>query len=370
MRILPRRQGWTISPLIAALFAAGLFGLSAPLAKLLLGTIDPLPLASLLYLGAGLGLAGYILVARIFVKRPSEEARLERGDLPWLAGATLSGGVIAPILLLYGLRTTPAATASLILTFEIVATGLIAATVFGEFIGRWTWGAILTVSGGTVLLTLRPGASWEISAGAALIVAACVLWGLDNNLTRHISLRDPKRIVLIKGLAAGGVSLALALGLHKPFPEGSGILLGLLLGSLSYGISIALFVRALRGLGAARTGALFGTAPFIGAAVSFALFRELPPVTFFISLPLLAIGAGILFREPHAHVHSHLPLTHTHAHTHTDGHHAHPHRDPITRHSHRHTHTDLRHSHPHRPDTHHRHRHTPAGGDGSQDPEA
>ncbi len=365
MRSIRGRGEHAHRPVIDALLAAGLFGASAPLAKLLLGAVDPIPLAALLYLGAGFGLALYIVWLRAFVGDAPDEAELDRGDLPWVAGAVLSGGVAAPILLLYGLRATPAATAALLLNSELVATGVIAAVVFREFIGRWIWGAILMITAGSVLLTLDPAAGWGVSHGAVLIVAACVMWGIDNNLTRRISLNDPKRIVAIKGLAAGGVSTALAFALGKPFPGAGYIALGLLLGGVSYGISIVLFVRALRYLGAARTGALFGTAPFIGAAVSLMAFRNLPTGSFFLSSPLLVLGAGILFRERHEHGHAHALLTHTHAHTHTDGHHGHAHPNRVLlarRHSHRHTHVPMVHAHPHRPDIHHRHRHVPAGG--------
>jgi len=354
------RRGRRYRPEIDALLAAGLFGMSAPLAKLLLGAVDPVPLAALLYLGAGFGLAFYALLAR----DAADEAGLGRGDLPWLAGAVLSGGVAAPILLLYGLRTTPAATAALLLNSELVATGVIAAVVFREFIGGWVWGAILMVAAGSALLTLDPSAGWGIERGAVFIVIACAMWGLDNNLTRRISLKDPKRIVAVKGLAAGGVSTALAFALGRPFPGGREVVLGLLLGGVSYGISILLFVRALRHLGAARTGALFGTAPFIGGAVSLMIFRDLPAGSFLLSLPLLVVGTGLLFRERHVHEHAHVRLTHAHAHTHTDGHHDHAHGDralPALRHSHLHTHEPMMHTHPHRPDVHHRHRHVPAG---------
>jgi drug/metabolite transporter (DMT)-like permease len=362
MRIIRKHSKIVYRPLIDALLAAGLFGVSAPLSKLLLGAVHPIPLAALLYLGAGLGLTCYITWTHIFVNNASSEAGLDRGDLPWLIGAILAGGVTAPILLLYGLRATPAATASLLLNFEVVATAVIAAWLFREFIGQRTWIAVTTVTAGSILLTLDPTNGWGISSGAVLVVAACVMWGLDNNLTRHIALKDPKRIVAIKGLVAGGFSLALALALGKPFPGAGHIVLGLLLGSVSYGISIVLFVRALRDLGAARTGVLFGTAPFIGAAVSLMVFRDLPTLSFILSLPLLGVGVGILSRERHEHRHVHALLTHTHLHTHADDHHNHVHEEgvhPASQHAHLHTHKPMVHTHTHRPDVHHRHVHNP-----------
>ena len=369
MRIIRKHSKIVYRPLIDALLAAGLFGVSAPLSKLLLGEIHPIPLAALLYLGAGLGLTCYIIWRRVFVSNTSNEAGLDRGDLPWLMGATLAGGVAAPIVLLYGLRATPAATASLLLNFEVVATAVIAASFFREFIGHRTWIAVTAVTAGSILLTLDPTDGWGISSGTVLVIAACAMWGLDNNLTRHIALKDPKRIIAIKGLVAGGFSLVLALALGKPFPGAEHIVLGLLLGSVSYGISIVLFVRALRHLGAARTGVLFGTAPFIGAAVSLMVFRDLPTLPFILSLPLLGVGVVILSRERHEHRHAHTLLTHTHLHTHADGHHNHVHEDgvdPAFGHAHLHTHEPMVHTHAHRPDVHHRHAHKPTEGEATK----
>jgi len=361
MKAIRRASKREHQPLIEALLAAGLFGVSAPLSKLLLGEIHPIPLAALLYLGAGLGLTCYITWKHIFLSNASSETGLDRGDLPWLMGAILAGGVTAPILLLYGLRATPAATASLLLNFEAVATVVIAAGVFREFIGHQTWIAVTTVTAGSILLALNWVSGWGISSGAVLIVAACVMWGLDNNLTRHIAIKDPKRIVAIKGLVAGGFLLALAIVLGEPFPGAEHIVLGLLLGGVSYGISIVLFVRALRHLGAARTGILFGTAPFIGAAVSLMIFRTPPSSAFILSVPVLGVGVWILSRERHEHRHAHAPLTHTHLHTHADGHHNHVHEDGIlwSQHTHSHTHEPMVHTHAHRPDVHHRHAHNP-----------
>lgn len=363
MKAIRRESRREYRPLIDALLAAGLFGVSAPLSKLLLGAIDPIPLAALLYLGAGFGLAAYAIWERVVRNAARSEAGLNREDLPWLAGAILAGGVAAPILLLYGLRAVPAATASLLLNFEVVATAVIAAWAFREFVGQRTWVAVTAVTAGSILLTLEPSTGWGVSTGAVLVVAACVMWGLDNNLTRRISLKDPKRIVAIKGLVAGWFSLALALALGKPFPGAGHIVLGLLLGSVSYGISIALFVGALRHLGAARTGALFGTAPFIGAAVSLMVFRNLPALSFILSLPLLGLGVGILFREQHEHPHAHEPVMHVHAHRHDDAHHKHVHGEgfhPVPQHTHLHTHEPMIHTHSHRPDAHHRHTHNPS----------
>ena len=340
--------------------AAILFGISAPLAKLLLEGVDPIVLAGLLYLGAGIALGLVLLLASV-MGRSSREARLEKRDVPWLVGAILTGGVVGPILLLLGLQQTPAATTSLLLNFEVVATGLIAFALFKESVGRTTWVAIAAVAMGGALLSLDPSAGWGISAGAILILGACLAWGFDNNFTGKISLKDPKRIVAIKGFAAGAFSLLLGLSLGRPFPTLSRVLWALALGSVGYGASIALFVQSLRRVGAARTGALFGIAPFIGVALSLLIFRQLPQITFFFALPLMILAAVLLSREKHEHEHLHTGETHTHSHKHDDAHHEHEHighDSESASHVHEHTHEAVAHAHAHKPDPHHRHEHS------------
>jgi drug/metabolite transporter (DMT)-like permease len=251
-----------------ALLSAALFGASAPLAKLLLGDLEPVLLAALLYLGSGLALLIVKGYRRLRNPGSNIEASLGRSDLPWLAGAILAGGVAAPIVLLFGLRITPAATASLLLNFEALATTLIAALAFRRNRSPGWW-AILTITVASILLTLQPTAGWGISLGAIGILAACVLWGIDNNLTTNISAKDPLTIVMTKGLVAGSFSLLIALIIGNDPPGWMIVIQALILGSLSYGLSITLFVYAMRGLGAARTSALFGTAPLAGIALSF-----------------------------------------------------------------------------------------------------
>lgn len=341
-------------PMIQALLAAALFGFSAPLAKLLLGEVEPVVLAALLYLGSGLG----VLIFRLV--QPSSEAQITRADGKWLAGALFAGGVAAPIVLLFSLRATAASTASLLLNFEGVATSLIAALVFKEAVsGRALW-ALGCVTFASILLSWDNSGQWGISPGALGILAACVLWGIDNNLTRNISAKDPLMIVLVKGLGAGSFSLVLAFILGNAFPGLTVVLGALLLGSLSYGLSIVLFIRAMRGLGAARTSALFGTAPLAGVALSLLLFRDSPSSLFFIALPLTLVAMFLLLREQHGHLHIHEAITHEHRHRHDDGHHTHDHpgmTSPSLTHSHVHTHQRLEHEHPHLPDIHHRHSH-------------
>jgi drug/metabolite transporter (DMT)-like permease len=347
--------------MIQALLAAVLFGASAPIAKLLLGMIEPIPLAGFLYLGSGVGLLLFRGIQHSAGQSARVEAGITKADIPWLTGAILAGGVAAPIILMFSLRTTPAATASLLLNFEGVATALIAALVFKEAIGGRIWWAVVCITVASVLLSLNLSGEWGISLGALGVLCTCALWGLDNNFTRNISAKDPLSIVIIKGLGAGGFSLILALILQTSFPKPLAVLGAMLLGSLSYGISIALFILAMRDLGAARTSAFFGTAPFVGALISFLLFQEFPNMPFMISLPIMIVGAVLLLGEEHAHKHVHAVIEHDHRHKHDDRHHSHDHEEgeiPTNGyHSHPHIHEAIEHMHPHKPDIHHRHDH-------------
>jgi len=344
--------------LLYGIVAALLFGVSAPLAKLLLEGIDPFILAGLLYLGAG-GAMGLMLASGKLCKVESE-AQIEKRDIPWLVGATLTGGVLGPILLLFGLRLTHAATASLLLNLEVVATGLVAFSFFRESVGRRAWIAILGVAAGGALLSLDLSRGLGISPGALLVIGACFAWGFDNNLTGKISLKDPRRIVMVKGIAAGSFSFLLGVVLGRPLPSSIQVLYALALGAVSYGASISFFVRSLRGVGAARTGVLFGLAPFAGVGLSLLIFRQLPTWPFFAALGLMALATLVLARERHEHPHTHTGTTHIHPHRHDDAHHEHQHAgnvDETVLHVHEHDHEEITHSHDHRPDPHHRHRH-------------
>ncbi len=352
-----------IYPILLALLAALLFGASAPFGKLLLGEVEPIMLAALLYLGCGCGLL-IIKAWQYLRKSPTRgEAKLMKADFPWLAGATIAGGIVAPIILLFSLGTTPAATASLLLNIEAVATTLIAALAFKEAVSRRAWWAILTITLASILLTLNIKAFWGFSIGAFGIILACVLWGIDNNLTRNISAKDPITIVTIKGLVAGTFSLILAILVGNPLPTWANVFWGMLLGSLCYGLSITLFIWAMRSLGAARTSALYGTAPLAGIAISFMLFHDEISVMFLLAVPLMVIGTIFLVYEEHSHIHVHETILHEHSHSHDDEHH-----EPVhggieidTRsHSHTHEHDYTEHEHNHTPDTHHRHTH-PSG---------
>jgi len=296
-----------------AIAAAVLFGISTPVSKLLLGEIDPVLVAALLYLGSGFGLM-IVLVSVARAVRTDRELRFGTRDLPWLIGGILAGGVIAPIVLLVSLASVPAATASLFLNFEIVATTLIASLVFREYLGRQALLAIPVIAAAGVILSVDPQETTLFSPAAAGIILACLFWGIDNNLTRKIAGKDPVVLATAKGLTAGCVSLAIAIFLHAPFPAPGAIAAALVAGFFTYGLSIVFFIRSLRELGAARTSAYFAAAPFIGTLLSLILFGGFPGLQFFIALPLFIAGAFLLAREQHSHAHRHGSLVHDHPH--------------------------------------------------------
>jgi drug/metabolite transporter (DMT)-like permease len=355
---LARSAGQPVRGAAFGLVAAALFGASAPVSKLLLAGMGPLLLAGLLYLGAGLGLSLYRLVAAR-TRDPAREARLERADGLALAGIVAAGGVVGPVLMLAGLTRLSGLSASLLLNLEAPFTILLAVGLFGEHLGRRAaTGAALIIGGGAVL-AWGPGELGGDLWGALALAGACLAWGADNNLTQRLSLKNPLDLVRVKTLAAGTANLALALAIGARPPSAGAAAAALALGSLSYGASILLDAYALRLLGAAREAAFFATAPFLGALLSLPLLGD--------RLGLLEAGAGVLMaaglvallRERHEHEHEHEDLEHEHGHVH-DEHHQHEHEPGAPAgepHSHRHRHAPLAHSHPHVPDAHHRHRH-------------
>jgi drug/metabolite transporter (DMT)-like permease len=338
-----------------ALLSAALFGVSTPAAKVLLGQISPTLLAGLFYCGAGIGIA----ILRRIRANTGGEASLNRTDLPWLGAAILSGGVLGPLLLMTGLSMSDAAAASLLLTLEGVVTALIAWFVFREnFDTRVALGMVCLVAGALVLAwTGQPSVSGLL--GPLAITGACVAWGLDNNLTRKVSLSDPLQIVEFKGLIAGPFLLALGLLAGDRLPGPTITVVAGAAGFLGYGVSLALFVLALRQLGAARTGAYFSTAPFLGAVAAIVFLHE--PLTLQLVAAGLLMGLGVWLHltEHHEHEHEHEEVEHAHAHVH-DAHHQHEHAPedpPGEPHTHAHRHARMRHRHPHVPDMHHQHRH-------------
>jgi drug/metabolite transporter (DMT)-like permease len=345
--------------ILQALAAAALFGLSTPLAKILTGSIAPVLLAGLLYAGSGIGLGLWMLLRRAR-RQPLTEAPLVRRDLPWLGGAVLFGGVLGPVLLMLGLVRTPASTASLLLNLEAVLTAVLAWVVFRENVDRRVLLGMLAIVAGTLLLSWQHPAHIEFPWGAVAIAGACLCWAIDNNLTRAVAGGDPLQTAAIKGSVAGAINICLALLMGCRFPAVLPLLATGLLGFVGYGVSLVLFVLALRSLGTARTGAYFSTAPFVGAALSLLLFAEHPGLAFWLAGALMALGVWLHVSERHAHEHAHEALAHNHRHRH-DEHHLHTHDFPWDGeepHTHPHVHEPLVHNHRHYPDSHHRHRHS------------
>lgn len=340
---------------IHALLAAALFGASTPLAKWLVGDVPPLLLGGLLYLGSGLGLG----FARVVRDRGWSASGLQPGEWRWLLAAIVFGGMVGPVLLMFGLQTTAASTASLLLNLEAVLTAVLAWVAFREHTHRRVVFGMLVIVAGGVLLALPDAASMHQGGqGSLAIAAACLCWAVDNNLTRKVSSSDALFIASVKGLVAGSVNCALAGALGMQWPAVPTVLTTMSIGLLGYGASLVLFVLALRGLGTARTGAYFSTAPFIGAALAL-LMGEPTGAHFWWASALMAFGVWLHLTETHEHEHTHEPLEHQHSHTH-DEHHQHAHDidwDGSEPHVHLHRHEALTHKHPHYPDIHHRHSH-------------
>ena len=335
-----------------ALAAAALFGASTPAAKFLAGEMPAFLLAGLLYAGSGIGLALWLAL-----RPPAAAPSLARADWPWLCGAVLAGGVVGTVLLMLGLASTAASSASLLLNLEGVFTALIAWFLFREnFDRRIALGMVLIVAGGWLVSW---GEDLHGGGGALLVALACLAWAIDNNLTRKVSAGDAVTIAAIKGVAAGAVNVAIAAWAGAQWPGAGRALAACATGLLGYGVSLTLFVLALRELGAARTGAYFSTAPFAGIALAMAALGEAPGATFWMALPLVGAGVWLHVSERHVHEHAHEAMAHAHGHRH-DEHHRHGHDfdwDGKEPHAHAHRHEPLVHSHPHYPDIHHRHGH-------------
>ena len=345
---------------VLALVSAALFGVSTPAAKTLLGSVDPIVLAGLLYCGAGAGVAVLRRLGRSVVSQSgAPEVALGRNELPWLAGAIMADGIIGPVLLMAGLARTDAATGSLLLTLEGVATVLMAWFIFHENFDRRIALGMACLVAGAIVLSWSGQPTLSGLLGPLAVIGACIAWGLDNNLTRKVSLADPLQIVELKGLIAGPVNLALGVAAGGSLPGVSMAVLAGVVGFLGYGISLALFVVALRHLGTARTGAYFSTAPFLGTLAAVVFIREPVTVQLLVAGLLMGVGVWLHLTEHHEHEHVHEPTEHTHPHMH-DEHHQHEHAPgdpPGEPHTHTHRHERLNHKHPHLPDMHHTHRH-------------
>jgi drug/metabolite transporter (DMT)-like permease len=325
---------------------------------MLVKNIPPVALAGFLYLGAFAGLTLYSIIRGII---PNEEIRsdnLKKGDFPWLAGAILSGGIISPICLMFGLSQISGFTTSLLLNLEGIFTAIIAVIFFKENAGKRLWLALICMTVAGVFLTWDSSQGKFNFSGPLLVTLSMICWGIDNNLTRNISTRNPMQITRIKGLVSGVVSISLAYALGMDITWDSTIVYALLLGSFSYGISLVFFIKALEGLGSFRTGMFFSLAPFIGAVASLILLQEWIGWVMFPAIMLTVAGVWLISTENHEHLHLHQEGVHTHSHNHNDNHHIHEHTESVPeQHIHEHEHLEENHAHSHWPDTHHRHEH-------------
>lgn len=343
---------WPGVPL--ALGSAALFGAAPPLSKLLLDTVNPFMLAGLLYLGAGVGLAVFRLLRGAEAR--AGEAQLARKDLPWLVLAIGMGGIVAPVLLMFGLTLNTASSSALLLNLEGLATMAIAWLIYRENVDRRLLFGAFAILAGAVLLSWE-GKGVAFNLGALLVAGACLAWGLDNNFTRKISATDPVVIAMLKGLVAGIVNVGLGFIAGASFPAASFVAAAAAVGFFGIGVSLVMFILALRHLGTARTGAYYSLAPFIGALLAIAVVGD--PMTLKLAIAGLLMGVGLWLHlsERHDHEHDHEALEHEHSHVH-DEHHQHHHDGPVTEpHSHPHRHAPMRHAHAHYPDLHHRHDH-------------
>src|SRR5262249_53015688 len=316
-------------------------------------------LAGLLYLGSGIGLVVWRGLIRRSDREQSREASLKLADLPWLAGAIVSGGVVGPVLLMFGLTMIPASSSSLLLNLEGVLTAMLAWSLFKENFNLRVALGMAAISAGGLLISWEGRPEAGAPVGALSVIGACLAWAIDNNLTRRVSASDPVQVAAAKGLIAGTTNLIIALASGAKFPGLGAVGGAALVGLVGYGISLTLFVWALRYVGTARTGAYFSVAPFIGSTISILVLRDPVTVNFLAAAGLMGFGVWLHLTEQHKHLHLHPVISHEHAHFH-DEHHAHEHSDPVravVSHSHTHTHTEMIHSHPHYPDIHHHHEH-------------
>jgi drug/metabolite transporter (DMT)-like permease len=341
-------------PILAVLISGALFGLSVPFSKVLVGDIRPVTLAGLLYLGAFIGLASWTMLrSKVFPAASSDP--LTRGDLPYLVGGVLCGGVLAPILLMVGLERTSGSSAALLLNLEGVATVIIAVSLFHEKGGKRLWTALVAMTGASVLLSYAPGG--QIAGdGTLFIVLAMVCWGIDNNLMQKISDHDSVHLALIKSAVAASVSISMAFLLFNGVAMDLATTEALLIGLVCYGASMALFMVGLRYLGSSRTGAFFSVGPYVAAVAAIPLLGENVTIQLLVAGGLMALGTWLITNEGHVHEHRHEAVEHDHLHDHTDGQHL-PHDTTAGEHAHVHVHEEFMHSHVHWPDAGHGHEH-------------
>jgi len=282
-----------IKAILYAFMAAVFFAINTPLSKILLANVTPTFMAAFLYLGAGIGVGVMYL---FHWKSEKQSERLTKKDFPYTLGMIVLD-IFAPIFLMLGIQHGSAANASLLSNFEIVATTLIALMVFHEAVSKRLWIAIILITLSSTILSFDGTDSLDFSYGSLLVLLAAVCWGLENNCTRKISDKSTYEIVLLKGLFSGGGSLVIAFLLREQFPSVRYILEALLLGFVAYGLSIFLYIRAQRDLGAAKTSAYYAVTPFIGAFLSFVLIGELLTSSYFIALLMMAVGTMFVVTE-------------------------------------------------------------------------
>jgi len=342
-----------LHPVLLALLAAALFGVATPASKTLLGSLSPFQLAGLLYLGAVLGSLA-VIIRRNSWRSPWMMSALNRWHL---LGAVFFGGIAGPVLLLLGLRIASAASVSLWLNLELVATAVLGRLFFNDHLGKYGWYGVIGIVAASIILSFGQSAS-GIWAGL-LVLGACICWGLDNHFTALIDGITPSQSTLWKGAIAGTVNLLIGIYFY-PYEATAIITLGaLLIGVLSYGASITLYIASAQNMGATRAQMFFASAPFFGAALSVIVLGEKISGLQIISAALFVISLAALIKDRHLHKHSHEAMSHEHSHSHDDGHHDHNHNDLdlSDRHSHWHEHEPQEHAHPHWPDLHHRHEH-------------
>ena len=352
-------------PLVYATLAAVFFGTCAPVTRYFVMDIDPLMLAALFFLGSGLGMLCLIVAVRIIQRgKPPSDSPVTKNDLLYLAGMSVFGGILAPVTLMYSMKVTPAATGALLLNFEPVAPGLLAAFLFREAVGKRIWGAMILIALSCAILSFDPLGMFGFSLGAAGVLLACIFWAFDNNISRRVSGKDPFMCIMIKGLSAGICTGTIALLVGEAAPAIQDVPLFLLIGFFSFGgLASVFFLLALRSIGTARAGLFLALSPFFGVFFSFILFHESVHQAFPLAFLVMASGVYLLVTERHSHPHTHPPLVHDHRHFHDDLHHGHKHslHAPVVsssgEHSHLHAHEACAHDHPHKPDLHHRHTH-------------
>ena len=340
--------------ILFAILAASLYAISSPVSKLLLKEIPPTLMAALLYLGAGMGMSivGFI---KSKIYKQKTEARLTKRELPYTA-SMIALDIAAPIFLMFGLTLTTSANASLLNNFEIVATSIIALVIFKEVISKRLWGAIFLITVSSIILSIKDISSFSFSFGSIFILLACICWGFENNCTRKLSVKDPLQIVVIKGFGSGIGSLLISRALGEQTNNVPYIIVALILGFFSYGLSIFFYIYAQRDLGAAKTSAYYAISPFIGVWLSMIIFRQILNFSFIIALIIMIVGT--YFASTDIYKHRHAYIYHEHSHIHNDGYHSHIHdKTIIGRHNHIHTHEEYNHSHKHRQHILHSHAH-------------